>query len=81
MHDHFLFAQQRIQNCIIVRRYSEAAWVGFSKQNGDGATIATEVEQLGPEVGGSTSRDGFGFQVIMLYNAYTAQKPQKDVRI
>ena len=38
-----------------LQRYSEAAWVGFSEQNGDGATIAAEVEQLGPEVGGSTS--------------------------
>ena len=38
-----------------IMQYSEAAWVGFSEQNGDGATIATEVEQLGPEVGDSTS--------------------------
>ena len=39
-----------------VQRYSEAVWVVFSEQNGDGATIAAEVEQFGPEVGGSTSQ-------------------------
>ena len=45
-----------VYNIINVQRmYSEAACVGFSEQNGDGATIAAEVEQLEPDVGGSTS--------------------------
>ena len=61
-----------------VQRYSEAVWVGFSEQNGDGATVAAEVEQLEPEVGGSTSRllrrgaeMGLDSGLLYSYNDYT----------
>ena len=51
---------------------------GRVKQNRDGATIAAEVEQLGPEVGGSTSwwfRQGAKMGLgsgLYSYNVYTA---------
>ena len=42
----------------------------FSDQNGDGATVATEVDQIVSEVGRlhdlGRERDGIGFWVIIL---------------
>ena len=45
--------------CILLwlERYNEAAWVGFSEQNEDGATIAAEVEQLGPRLEAPSADD------------------------